>query len=216
MFLASCCVRVEPPCADAAVHHVGGGGAKDAERIDAHVRIEAPVLDGDEGLRQMRGQVLERDVGAGHLAAGGEDAAVEAGDLDGRRPLRYGKRLDRRQMRADPDDHADRGDHAPQSKHRAPVEDIAEEAASVPRLLALAFGGGLLARLRLVVVVGLALAHRCRRLALVRRCDPVIAGEPQVGQRTGEAKPRFRPRSFLSPTPEHTQTNPALRPIAAR
>ena len=51
------------------------------------MRIEPAVLDGDEGLRQIGRQILQRDIGAGHFAARRQHAAVEADDLDGRRPL---------------------------------------------------------------------------------------------------------------------------------
>ena len=54
---------------DAAMQDVGDGGAHDADRVDAEMRIEAAVLDGDEGLRQIGRQVLQRDIGAGHFAA---------------------------------------------------------------------------------------------------------------------------------------------------
>ena len=94
--------------------------------IDAVMRIEAAILDGDERLRQIRRQILQRDIGAGHFAARGQHAAVDADDLDGRRPLWNFQRLDRRQMRADPDHDADDGDRRPQAEHRAPVEQPAE------------------------------------------------------------------------------------------
>jgi hypothetical protein len=69
------------------VQEVGHRRAQDAEGVDAEMRIEAPVLDGDEGLGQIGRQVLQCDVGAGHLAALRQHAAIEACDLDGRRPL---------------------------------------------------------------------------------------------------------------------------------
>ena len=56
----------------AAVQHVGDERADDAERIDAVMRVEAAVLDGDEGLRHVGRQFLERHRGAAHVAAGGE------------------------------------------------------------------------------------------------------------------------------------------------
>ena len=107
---------------DAAMQHVGDRRAHDAERIDAVMRIEPAVLDGDEGLRQIGRQILQRDIGAGHFAARRQHAAVEADDLDGRRPLRNFERLDRRQMRADPDHDANDRDGRPQAEHRAPIE----------------------------------------------------------------------------------------------
>ena len=72
---------------DAVMQDVGDRRARDAERIDAVMRIEPAVLDRDEGLRQIGRQILQRDIGAGHFAARRQHAAVEADDLDGRRPL---------------------------------------------------------------------------------------------------------------------------------
>ncbi|MGY4600004.1 hypothetical protein ACVWXL_007750 [Bradyrhizobium sp. GM22.5] len=77
------------------------------------MRIEAAILDGDERLGQILRQILQRDVGAGHLAALRQHAAVHADDLDRRRPLGDFQRLDRRQMSADIDHDADHGDGAP-------------------------------------------------------------------------------------------------------
>ena len=88
--------------------------------IDAVMRIEPAVLDGDEGFRQVGRQVLQRDIGAGHFAALRQYAAVEARDLDGRRPLRNFKRLDRRQVRARPDHGADDRDRRPTGRARRP------------------------------------------------------------------------------------------------
>ena len=151
-FLASCWVSVEPPCDDAAMQDVGHGRARDADGIDAVMRIEAAVLDGDESLRQIGRQFLQRDIGAGHFAARRQHAAVEADDLDRRRPFRDFKRLDRRQMRADPDHDADHRDHGPQAEYRAPVEPAGRGRCG-PRALDLR----------------LPLAPACARLALARR-----------------------------------------------
>jgi len=51
-----------------------------------------------------------------------QHAAVEANKLDRRRTFWNFQRLDRRQMRADPDNDADDRDCRPQAEHRAPVE----------------------------------------------------------------------------------------------
>src|SRR5882757_797940 len=115
------------------------------------MRIEAAVLDGDERFRQIRRQVLQRDIGAGHFAALRQHAAVEADDLDGWRAFWNFQRLDRRQMRADPDHDADDGDRAPQPEYRAPIEQSPEAEFA--------------ARFR----TPLGAAARTRRLALARR-----------------------------------------------
>ena len=54
----------------AAMRHVGDHRAADADRIDAVMIVEAAVLDGDEGLRQIRRQFLQRHIGAGHARRG--------------------------------------------------------------------------------------------------------------------------------------------------
>ena len=137
-FLASCWVSVEPPCETPRCRTLATAARAMPIGIDAVMRIEPAVLDGDEGLRQMRRQILQRNIGAGHFAARRQHAAVEADDLDGRRPLRDFQRLDRRQMRADPDHDADCRDHGPEAEHRAPVDQAAEAAAGARLGLALA------------------------------------------------------------------------------
>ena len=72
---------------DAAMHQVGDRGAGDAQRIDAVVRIEAAILDGDEGLRHVARQLTERHRGAAHVAARRQHLAFEVDDLDVRRAL---------------------------------------------------------------------------------------------------------------------------------
>jgi len=131
----------------AAMQDVGDSGPQDAPGIDAEMRIEAAVFDRDEGLWQIGRQILQRDIGAGHLAAIGEHAAVGARDLDGRRPFRDFKRLDRRQMRADPDDEANHGNRAPEAEqprpNRTADRSTIRRAASNRRLAALRVARGL-------------------------------------------------------------------------
>ena len=195
---------------DAAMQDVGHRRARDADRIDAVMRIEPAVLDGDEGLRQIGRQILQRDIGAGHFAARRQHAAVEADDLDGRRPLRNFKRLDRRQMRADPDDDADRRDDGPQAEHRAPVEQAARcrcahgpwicacrcpgrarglrsRGASSPASAALRLGDGFF---------GLSSSA----------ADAILRAEAQFGQRRGEPELRLLASAALFSSPRHTQT----------
>ena len=89
------------------MQHVGDDRARKADRIEAVMRIEAAVLDRDEGLRQIGRQLLDGDRRAAHVAARRQRAAVEAEDLDRGRTRRHFERLDRRQVRADPDHDAD-------------------------------------------------------------------------------------------------------------
>ena len=83
---------------DAAMQHVGRKRAREPDRIDAEVAVEAAILDRDEGARQIGRQLLERDGGAVHLAAGRERLAVDADDLDRWRALGNFERLDRGQV----------------------------------------------------------------------------------------------------------------------
>jgi hypothetical protein len=95
------------------MQNVGEGRARDAERVDAEVLIEAPVLDRDEGVRQVFRQRAERDRRAGEIAAAGERLAVQIDDVDARRTLGNFQRLNGRQMRADPGDASGRADDEP-------------------------------------------------------------------------------------------------------
>ena len=121
----------------AAMQNVGDCRARDAQRIDAMMRIEPAILDGDEGLRQIGRQIFQRNIGAGHFAACRQNAAVEADDLNCRRTLWNFKRLNCRQMRADPDGDADRRDYRPKTKNGAPIRQTKQ--AGTSRALALFF-----------------------------------------------------------------------------
>jgi len=175
---------------DAAMQDVGHGRAQNAPGVDAVMRIEPPVFDGDEGLRQIGRQILQCDIGAGHFAARRQHAAVEADDLDGRRPLRNFQRLDRRQMRADIDHDADDRDHAPQAEHGAPIQQTGDAQAAAPlgpALGAAAAGARFALRRRFiaVVVVGLAFGRRFLRPAVAVR-NAVLRPQPQFAQRCGQ------------------------------
>src|SRR5205814_6184170 len=93
---------------------------------DAEVLIESVVLDCDECLRQVGRQLLQRDVGAGLLAAGRAYSTVDADNLDCRRTLGNLERLNRRQVSANPDHDAGDSIHGPQPKHSTPVDQPAE------------------------------------------------------------------------------------------
>jgi hypothetical protein len=55
---------------------IGDRRAGDAERIDAVMGIKAPVLDSDEGFRQIGRDFLQCDRRTAHVAARGEHPAV--------------------------------------------------------------------------------------------------------------------------------------------
>jgi hypothetical protein len=85
--------------------------------------LAAPVLDGDERPRQIGRKLLDRHVGAAHLAAHGERPAVEADDFDRRRALGNFERLNRRQRRDDEGDGTHRRDQRPQAEHQRPIDE---------------------------------------------------------------------------------------------
>ncbi len=194
---------------DAAMQDVGHRRAQDAERIDAVMRIEPAVLDGDEGFRQIGRQILQRDIGAGHFAARRQHAAVEADDLDGRRPFWNFQRLDRRQVRAGPDHDADDRDRRPQAKHRAPVEQPGDAAAAARfgAATAAAFGScaaSTRAAVVIIVVAGLAPGRGFLRLVIGGR-DAVLRPEPQFRKRCAEPELWLPACPAFFPSPRHTQ-----------
>ena len=84
------------------------------------MRVEAPVLDGDEGLGQIGRQIAEAHGRPAGVAAIGEQAAVigENGDIG--RALRHGEEVDRRQFgRVESDDERAR-DARPDHRRQEP------------------------------------------------------------------------------------------------
>ncbi len=122
----------------AAMQNIGDQRARDAIRIDAVMLVEAPILDGDEGLRYVARQLFQRHDLAGHVAAHGQHAAVHVLDLDRGRPLGDGERLDRRQVGADPGKRGEPADAEPEPEHQAPIEHAADERALAAARFALA------------------------------------------------------------------------------
>ena len=104
-FLASCWVMVEPPCDDASGFGVPPTGAHEADGIDAEMVVEAPVLGGDHGLRQIRRQPVEPHIAAPQPALG-EHGAVAGKDGEVWRAVVEGKQHRVRQPR---DENHDRG-----------------------------------------------------------------------------------------------------------
>src|SRR6185295_18792268 len=99
-------------------------------RIDPDMRIEPAILDRDKRFRQVRRQILQRDIGAGHFTTHSQHAAIETDNLDRGWTLWNFQRLDRGQMRANPDYDANYRDPGPQTEHRAPVKQPIERATS--------------------------------------------------------------------------------------
>ena len=122
----------------AAMKYVGDERARDAERIDAAMRVKAAVLDGDEGVGHVIRQFADGDRGAAHVAARRQRRAVDAEDEHRGRTLGYFQGLDRRQTDADPDERADAADQRPQRQHGAPIGGAAEHRTRSAGSLALA------------------------------------------------------------------------------
>jgi len=147
------------------------------------MRIEAPVLNRDEGLRQIGRQRANRHVGASHLAARGDFGAVQPDDMHSGRALGNLQRLNGGQMRADPDDNADDGNDEPQRRHHAPIDEPSDARTFFS---ALRFVAPLLRRLarrlRLFVILWFAGGAGTLRSALAARCGAIIRREVEIRQ----------------------------------
>ena len=116
----------------AALHHapacnVAEQGAEHADGIDAPMAVKTAVLDGDEGLGQIRREILQPDRRAAGVAAIGEKRPVHTQHGDIRRAFWDGEMVDMRQLRAVIDEKPARADHAPDEEHEAPVDQPAEQ-----------------------------------------------------------------------------------------
>ena len=199
-FLASCWLIVEPPCATALMQNVGDECTSDAERIDAVMLVEAPILDGDECLRHIARHFLQGQRFAGEIAASGERAPLHVHDLDRGRTFGNFQRLDRRQVRANPGHHADAADREPQTDDQAPVCDSADQGPLVAGRAFLAHAP--LARFRpgSVFVVGR---------------GPFVGGDMQIRAAVVERRlpacvrcSLFRRHHATRPAPAHTSAGP--------
>jgi hypothetical protein len=208
----------------AAMQHVGNESARDAQRIDAAMGVEAAILDGDEGVRHVIRQFADWHRGAAHVAARRQGRAGVAEDQHRRRALRNFQRLDRRQAHADKDQHADGGDQRPQRQHRAPIERAADEDAAPAGAAAFAFGFALAlpsaGRVGVVIAVLAPPRRRCSGLpggtlirALGRRADPVFRGQVQIVEAgAAAALSSLSPRHERSPARTASDRNlPGLR-----
>ena len=114
----------------AAAGHIAQKRARHAERVDAVMFVEPPILDRHEGLRQIGRQVDEPDRRAAGVAAIGDERAVVGEDGDVGRPLRHRELIDRRKLaRVIGDERAERDD-APDREHEAPIGEVAERRAA--------------------------------------------------------------------------------------
>ena len=96
--MASCWVSVEPPSMPLPPVTSRMSARATADRIDAEMIVEPPILDRHERLRQTGRQVAEPDGGAAGVAAVGDERAVVGEDGDVRRALGHRELVDRRQL----------------------------------------------------------------------------------------------------------------------
>ena len=191
--MASCWVMVEPPCEAPRRKTSAMPRAGDSKRIDAVMRIEAAVLDGDKRVGNVVRQFRQRHRRAAHVAAGRKGRAVVADDQHRGRAFGDFERLNRRQMDADPDQRADAGDGRPQRQHHAPVEQARpmRERRLPPRRV----------------------ARRTRRRRPGAACEP-FRREPWVGRRCDPPARRRRSRPSASPRPLLARATPYPVPSA--
>ena len=103
MFLASCCVSVEPPCTTPPAKKFFASSAHQPDRIDAEMRAEAAVLDGDHRVRHI-GRKLARSVTdsppvSPRLPISGRRPQGSGCSADGRAPAIRRRRAARRRNR---------------------------------------------------------------------------------------------------------------------
>ena len=201
---------------NAAAHDVGNGGTRDADRIDTEMRMEAPVLDGDEGLRHVFRQVFHPGRNTA-VATHRQNTTIRSGDLDRRRTFRHFERLDRRQVSADPDDDPDETDHPPQTENEAPIGDADGQGFATPA----AAGPALLRRGRRIAAGGFGLAAAGRLLArarlgaghvLVACRESVLRVDAQLPFGALDIELWLAARAFVSPS----QSHPPQRRISGR
>ena len=145
----------------AALHLAGGevaeSRAQDADGVDAEMRIEAPVLDGDERLRNVGRQLLDRDGAAAGFAAIGHEGPVRRQDRHIGRALRHGQLVDRRQLHREIGDDGGERDHAPERGDGAELDQFDHEGAAgplAPRLRDAASAGPALGGGRRAILAG--------------------------------------------------------------
>ena len=107
--------------------HVAQKRARHADRIDAVMVVESPVLDGHERLGQIGRQVDEPDRRAACVATIGDERAVVGEDGDIGRPLGHRELIDRRQLARVIGEKPAEEDGAPNREHDAPIDQVADD-----------------------------------------------------------------------------------------
>ena len=111
----------------AAAGHIPQPRAQNAHGVDAEMGIETSVLDGDERLGQVGGQIGQPDGGAAGVAAVGEQRAVDAQDLDVGRPLGDRQLVDRGKLARIIGERGAQADDAPYAENERPIEQPAQQ-----------------------------------------------------------------------------------------
>ena len=107
----------------AAARDVAGQRAGDAQGIDAVVGVEAAILDGHEGLRQVGGQIGQADRRPAGVAAVGQQRPVRPQDGNVGRTLGYREPVDGGQLAGVVADQNRGADPAPDGGHQRPGYD---------------------------------------------------------------------------------------------
>ncbi len=116
--------------------HVRHYRTAEADRIEAEMRIEAAVLDGDDRLGNIGRHIVQRQSFAAGRTTIGDDAAVEIGDLDIRWPVGDGPGAGVRHARSIVDHEAGSADACPDAEHDAPIDHRADETEETATTLA--------------------------------------------------------------------------------
>jgi len=156
-------------------------GARQAQRIDAEMGIEAPVLDGDDRLRQVGRHFLERQGFAAGRAAIGDDRAVDGGDLHVRRTVGNGPGAGGRHSGAVIKHKPSDADAGPDAEHETPVDQSAqrrEKAAALATRWSFFVAGGAVAFRALVAI--LAFGSRWAPAGPAVAHDPFVSVETEI------------------------------------
>ena len=116
MFLASCWVSVEPPSTTPPAKTFFATRAHQADRIDAEMRAEAAVLDGDHRFGHVVRELLDPDRLAARIAAIADQPPVDGEDLHVGRPVGHAPFRGAGQLRGIKGDERRAGDADPDGR----------------------------------------------------------------------------------------------------
>jgi hypothetical protein len=119
----------------APVAQVDVGGAREADEVEPEMAVEAPVLGGQHGLRQVARQVLQLHRGAVEVAIGGDHLAVLRQERDARLFADLVEAADVRQVVGQPAQEHERHQRAPAGAHQPPTQEKPRPSPASPRSL---------------------------------------------------------------------------------